>query len=648
MSQTPSNPPPAPTKKRPGFLEWLPWEKVTIWGLFLLAVYVLRHFFFIIFLTFILAYIMRGIIQRITGVLTPSRRETPWLERSLAVVLFALLLFGLYNLGDYFGPRLIDQGEALFGRITRGIQGREFDDLKTKIAGPILFRMEYPTESTGTFQADFDAFREAKGGPTFSTKFNQFGSLLQELDASFLDRFREREKRRLEADLEGSRLSETAFERWYRDEIATVELEQNRERYEAEWEAAYVRLASRESLEAFRAEPGSDKIIDERIKETILETHRRSDPDGLGILRNRFRKETLEAALQERLAEIGSDDEFRAHFEARKAESPGRIPYDWDQFSMLRKAHAQGDVAFAAAMKELQPLSEEELLEQARKDFIQERQKLLADDWWSHNPFGLQIQRSLDEAIKGGIKQLGELVRQLIGFLISFPFQLGLSLLLSFFITFDVPKIRRGLRQLKKSRVSEFYDEIAPGLASFARLIGRAFQAQGVIALFNTLLTFIGIKLLGVQNEVFLCAIVFGCSFIPVLGVVISSVPIAVMALVQDGGSIFLSLQILGVIIAIHFIETTVLNPKILGDMLHMHPVLVLTVLAIGEHFFGVWGLLLAVPVAVYIIRIVILNQGVPGVVEAAGVIANDGEPPTDVEPPAAPGRTGKGTPVRG
>ena len=54
--------------------------------------------------------------------------------------------------------------------------------------------------------------------------------------------------------------------------------------------------------------------------------------------------------------------------------------------------------------------------------------------------------------------------------------------------------------------------EIAPGLINFGRLIGRAFLAQGVIALFNTLLTFLAIKALGIQNEYFLCTVVFLCS----------------------------------------------------------------------------------------------------------------------------------------
>jgi predicted PurR-regulated permease PerM len=103
-----------------------------------------------------------------------------------------------------------------------------------------------------------------------------------------------------------------------------------------------------------------------------------------------------------------------------------------------------------------------------------------------------------------------------------------------------------------------------------------------------------------------------------VLGVIISSVPIAVMALVQPGGDLWLALKAVAAIIVIHFIETSALNPKIIGDMLHLHPVMVLAVLAIGEHYFGVWGLLLGVPVTVYVIRFVILDEGIPGFIEPA------------------------------
>ena len=49
---------------------------------------------------------------------------------------------------------------------------------------------------------------------------------------------------------------------------------------------------------------------------------------------------------------------------------------------------------------------------------------------------------------------------------------------------------------------------------------------------------------------------------------------------------------------------------------------MVLAILAIGEHLFGIWGLLLGVPVAVYIMRVVVLNEPIPGIYEPADAIS--------------------------
>ena len=44
-----------------------------------------------------------------------------------------------------------------------------------------------------------------------------------------------------------------------------------------------------------------------------------------------------------------------------------------------------------------------------------------------------------------------------------------------------------------------------------------------------------------------------------------------------------------------------------------MHPVLLIALLPVAQYFFGVWGLILATPVAVYVIHVLILRRGLPG-----------------------------------
>ncbi|MFP5245104.1 MAG: AI-2E family transporter, partial [Thermoanaerobaculia bacterium] len=53
----------------------------------------------------------------------------------------------------------------------------------------------------------------------------------------------------------------------------------------------------------------------------------------------------------------------------------------------------------------------------------------------------------------------------------------------------------------------------------------------------------------------------------------------------------------------IHAVEAYMLNPLIYGRHLKLHPVAVLVILLVAEHLFGVWGLLLGVPIAAFILE---------------------------------------------
>ncbi len=176
-----------------------------------------------------------------------------------------------------------------------------------------------------------------------------------------------------------------------------------------------------------------------------------------------------------------------------------------------------------------------------------------------------------------------------------------LALLFSFLILIDLNRIKSGIRRLRTSRVGDFYEEAAPPIARFGILLGRAVEAQAAIAVLNTVLTLIGLLLLDIPLVAMLSVIVFVCSFVPVLGVLISTTPIVLVAL--NTGGPMLSLAAIGLVILIHAIEAYLLNPLIYGRHLKLNPVLTLIILYVGYHAFGFWGMLLGVPVARYFIH---------------------------------------------
>eukprot|EP00798_Chlamydomonas_sp_ICE-L_P015257 gene15258-21340_t len=162
----------------------------------------------------------------------------------------------------------------------------------------------------------------------------------------------------------------------------------------------------------------------------------------------------------------------------------------------------------------------------------------------------------------------------------------------------DMPIISAGVATLKSSRVAPVYNEVAPVLSVFGKLFGRAMEAQARIALCNTILTCVGLLALEIPGVGLLSLFVFVCSFIPIAGVIISTVPIGFVALTEYG---FFKLLLSVLMVAgVHFVEAYLLNPAIYSAHLKLHPLVVLSVLVFAEHSLGVWGLLLAVPLTVF------------------------------------------------
>jgi predicted PurR-regulated permease PerM len=182
-----------------------------------------------------------------------------------------------------------------------------------------------------------------------------------------------------------------------------------------------------------------------------------------------------------------------------------------------------------------------------------------------------------------------------------------LALLFSYLILIDLNRIKAGISRLRTSRLGDFYEEAAQPIARFGILLGRAIEAQAAIAVVNTVLTLIGLLLLDIPLVAMLSVIVFVCSFVPVLGVFISTTPIVLVALNTGGPA--LSLAAILLVIVIHAIEAYLLNPLIYGKHLKLNPVLTLIILYVGYHAFGLWGMLLGVPVSRYFIHDVL---GVP------------------------------------
>ncbi len=168
----------------------------------------------------------------------------------------------------------------------------------------------------------------------------------------------------------------------------------------------------------------------------------------------------------------------------------------------------------------------------------------------------------------------------------------------SFFMTLMVA----GYLMHTREAVFGFFQSLLPTRSgpSFKLLLARlekglagVVRGQLLICLVNGLLSAIGFWMFGLKYWPILAVVAGVMSIVPIFGSILSSVPAVLVGLTQD---FWLALWVLLWILGVHQIEANLLNPKIIGVAAKIHPVLVVFSLVVGEHYFGLWGALLAVP----------------------------------------------------
>jgi len=199
------------------------------------------------------------------------------------------------------------------------------------------------------------------------------------------------------------------------------------------------------------------------------------------------------------------------------------------------------------------------------------------------------------------LKQVGALATGLVAGLVRGVFDFFMVLMLTAFFLVFFPRIRDYGRDLV---APAFRDDYANVLKRIDTRLSGAIRGQVIICGVNALLTFPGLWFIGAHTSatnlsayaVLLSVLAGVLSMIPIFGVILSTVPMVILALAQ--GSVWGAVIVIGWISVIHAIEAYLLNPNILGHSASMNPIIVVFALLAGKQVYGLVGALLAVPVA--------------------------------------------------
>ncbi|MEH7439178.1 AI-2E family transporter [Neobacillus drentensis] len=185
--------------------------------------------------------------------------------------------------------------------------------------------------------------------------------------------------------------------------------------------------------------------------------------------------------------------------------------------------------------------------------------------------------------------------------------QVLLALLMSLFFLLEKPRLIEFTKKFKTSKIAPFYAEIEFFAEKFVRTFGKVIEAQLIIAVVNCTLTTISLWLLDFPQLGGLSIMIFILGLIPVAGVIISLIPLVIIA--YSIGGMMKVLYVGIAIMIIHGVEAYILNPNLMSSKTNLPVFYTFIVLIFSEHFFGIWGLIIGIPVFVFLLDVLEVTE---------------------------------------
>ncbi|MFQ3632676.1 AI-2E family transporter [Roseiflexus sp.] len=171
-------------------------------------------------------------------------------------------------------------------------------------------------------------------------------------------------------------------------------------------------------------------------------------------------------------------------------------------------------------------------------------------------------------------------------------FNIFLVLILSFYITLDGPRIGRSFITLLPR---SWHDEMDNLFAVIDRVFGGFMRAQFVNSLLYGVANGIVMALFGLNDIALASVIAALLVFIPLVGGFFALIPPALSAILFAPDRVG---WLLLVLLAVQQVQFNVIMPRLVGQAIGLHPLLVFAALLVGGTVAGGWGILFGIPVA--------------------------------------------------
>lgn len=181
-------------------------------------------------------------------------------------------------------------------------------------------------------------------------------------------------------------------------------------------------------------------------------------------------------------------------------------------------------------------------------------------------------------------------------------FSIILGPVVGFYLLRDLDKIKLNIVSFlppsQKKNIIYFLEKIDTTL-------GRYIRSQLIVSLIIGVLTTLALYILNIDFALLIGLMAGITNVIPYFGPFLGALPAVLIALLRYPQRI---VWLIIAIIIIHELESGIISPYIVGENVGLHPLTVIFSLLAGGAFFGLWGMILAIPLAA-LIKIIMVSR---------------------------------------
>lgn len=260
-----------------------------------------------------------------------------------------------------------------------------------------------------------------------------------------------------------------------------------------------------------------------------------------------------------------------------------RAEIDW-LMRLVPDKPEEAPAAPGAAPAPAQPLTADRLLQLVR-------------EWWASWLTDEQQEQAASLGLRAA-DSVYQIVRNVFGSIFVF---LGLVILLpiyTYFLLFELERIHRFVQRYMPSRDRERLTRIG---RQIGEVLANFFRGRLLVCLAKGVFLTVGLYAAGVDYALLIGMGTGFLTLIPFVGSAVGFVLAFAVSMIEH--SVVSSLLRVGIVFAAgEALENYVLLPKILGDSLGLHPIVVLFSLMAGAASMGMFGLILALPLTATIV----------------------------------------------